>query len=471
MRGFQLIGLLALLCFAANAQEYYLSLDQQTLSVKNRNVVVERVVDGRKGNPPLGVAFIGMNNKAAAIKFRYGLEPALTSFVQSQLRARPTDKPVVLCLRELQVRETRDLMRGTGEAELVADVYLRLPDGYHFVQQVGAVAEPYRGLDVTDYHAVQLAEVLRLCLEQLGRADWEAAARQPARTLAELPAELPRAEVGSRNRLVPEILNTAPRKGIFYTFEQFLANRPETLAGLRLDTVSRWFSSRLAKEKWYMVARVRPMHLSGGKEVPLGNSVWGFSDGQSLYVQHNKHFYPLVRQGSFFTFVGEAPMDQTYRVLRSEAGNMGAAGMINVAGAVDHTGEPMAYAIDMRTSKIAPYANLKAPSRIDTAYVYVYLPVQASGSRPVKVYLNDQEVSVLQPGSYLELPWPYHSMPMRLCLGGLAIHNPCQYLVPNTAQLNYLKVNPGHPSAPWQWVPASQGEADLDELDKLKKQR
>ncbi|MBD2723880.1 hypothetical protein [Hymenobacter armeniacus] len=48
----------------------------------------------------------------------------------------------------------------------------------------------------------------------------------------------------------------------------------------------------------------------------------------------------------------------------------------------------------------------------------------------------------------------------------MAAASPCQQVVPNTVQLNYLKINSPKDTHPWQWMPPAQGSADLDELDK-----
>ena len=135
----------------------------------------------------------------------------------------------------------------------------------------------------------------------------------------------------------------------------------------------------------------------------------------------------------------------------------------------DHTAEPMAYGLDLGTGAAAPYPSLHSPVRADTAYVYIYRSLQAIGAEPLKVYVDGRQMGSLGPGQYLELPWFHLSKPLELCIGDWPVAKPCQYLVPNTAQLNYLKINAPTDARPWQWVPPTQGAADLDELDRLAK--
>jgi hypothetical protein len=316
-----------------------------------------------------------------------------------------------------------------------------------------------------------LAELLGQCLTQLSNADWPAVAARPVRTLDALPADTPAAG----RRAVPAVFREPLRRGFYLRFEQFLANRPDTAMAFRLDTLRRSYRSRLAEVQWLGVARVRPRgRIGADTNVPLPE-LWGFCDGQQAFVKYDKQYYPLTRQGNFFTFVGEAPVDQLYEAAHAQA----QAHATVIAGAVggalvhtpvpDHTAEPMAYGIDMSTGGAGPYPSLRTPLKNDTAYVYIYRPVQAVGVEAVEVRVNGQARGILLPGQYLEVAWVRFGKPMQLCLDGLAVASPCQYLVPNAAQLSYLKVTTGSKLHPWQWMLPRQASADLDELDKLRK--
>jgi hypothetical protein len=461
-----LAALFAWSSFAAHAQAYYLDLTAQTLHLPSRQLAVEQVLDGRDGRSAIGVVYRGVGNRSAAVLFRNGLEADLTSFLRAQLPARPADHPVVLCLRQLRVSETIGRMSERANADLAADVYVRLPDGYHFVQSVGAHTSD-RTLEATHLHATHLAQLLDRCLSQLDQADWAAAATRPARPLAQLVADVPPAVAAGGRRGAPLILRQPPRRGIYYRFEQFLANQPDTSRLFRLDTVRLRFKSPLAQAKWRGVARVRPLaagELGGRSTVPKG--IWGFSDGQQVYVLHAKHFFPLTRQSNFFTFVGEAPLDQEYAMAVAQAQMR--AGAIGVASLrmPDHSAEPMAYALDMRTGELASYPGLRALVRLDTAYVYIYRPAQAAGAEEVQVLVDGHKMGTLRAGQYLEVPWARFGKPLQLCLSDMGIANPCQYVVPNIAQLNYLKINPSKDASAWQWMPPAKGSADLDELDR-----
>lgn len=453
----------------ARAQEYYLDLHRQHLAVAGRTVAVEQVVDGRRGNLSIGYVYRGLaNDRARTIFFRRNIGAELTEFIQAQLPAQPTDHPVVLCLRRLYLREERDPPNPEiAEAYLSLDAYLHQPDGYHFVQSVGSHIS-HGSLEATALHAGHVARLLSYCLGQLSQADWALAATQPARTLAQLPADVPvplpsRAE----REPLPPILSERPRRGIYQRFDQFLANRPDTSRGFRLDTVQPQLRSYLAWQQWQRVPWVRPLVRDGRDKLVVPAGIWGFSDGHTLFVQQENHYFPLMPQGRFFTTVGTAPIDKFY------AGNQAAnQARARYTTALEDGLEPsvsdvpVGYALDMHSGKLHFYPGLSAPTRPDTAYVYVYRPAQAAGPAQVQVWLNGKPAGTLRPGEYLQMPWPYYATLASLCLTDGAQGSACQHLIPDVARPNFLRLTFTAEAPLWQWVPAGQGEADLNELTK-----
>lgn len=459
-------------CLTVRAQEYYLNLDHQRLAVPGRTVAVEQVLDGRRGSLAIGYVHRGLgNNRPCTIFFRREAGVVLTEFIQNRLPARPTDYPIVLCLRRLYLNEERANGSESAGAYLSLDAYLHRPDGYHFVQSVAGHTSA-RAPDVTFLHPGHVATLLGYCLSQLAQADWETTLAQPALTLAQLPADVPVALPTREERApLPPILREVPRRGIYHTFAQFLANRPDTSRAFRVDTLRPQLRSYLAERQWQRVPWVRPLVADSLGRPAVPTTSWGFSDGQSLFVRHEQYFFPLLRQGRFFTTVATAPADERYTgstVVGSRTGRSHPTSQLLAPNLADG---PMGYAVDMRSGKLSPYPGLRAPTRPDTAYVYVYRPAQAAGPAQVQVWLNGKPAGSLRPGEYLELPWAYYATLFSLCLTDGPRGSACQHIMPDVARPNYLRVSFG-PAAPlWQWVPPAQGQAELDALDRLAKQK
>ncbi|MCC2546895.1 hypothetical protein LJY25_10605 [Hymenobacter sp. BT175] len=449
----------------ARAQVYYLDLGSQQLVLSHQRVHVEQVIDGRPGKPTIGLTHRGLKNRPAAVLFRNGLEAELTSFLHRELPARPTDTALVLCLRQLRISEDVSRPRQEARAELAVDAYLHLPDGYHLVRS--AAAHTIRPtFEATGRHAGHLAQLFRQCLEQISASPLTPAPGVVPCTLAQLTGAEP--APGNRFPALPAICREAPRRGVYHSFEQFLANRPDTLLTLRMDTL-RLARKRPGRRRWAGVARFQPVLTDAqGRRPRLPEQLWGFSDGQQLFIQHKGAFFPLVRQGRFFTFIGEKPLDLEYVRRRYEAQIRAAAVGLAPVYYQNQTGEPTPYAVDMRTGQSSAFPDLLQPNpaRPDTAVVFLYRQGPASAA-PVPVYLDGKKVGQLGANQYLQLPWPYYARMMRLCLGNVGDY-PCQLLVPDAAKASYLKVtapvSPGEEAA-WQWVGRQQGEADLDALD------
>ncbi|MBU6119487.1 hypothetical protein [Hymenobacter siberiensis] len=130
MKLFLLAALLAGVSLSARAQTYYLDLTNQALTLSDNTLGVEQVVDGRAGQPPIGIVYRGLNGKSAAVAFRQGLETELTSFLQIQLPVRAAGgHTVVLCVRSLHIGEIMGGKKQQAIAELTADVYEQITDG------------------------------------------------------------------------------------------------------------------------------------------------------------------------------------------------------------------------------------------------------------------------------------------------------------------------------------------------------
>lgn len=475
MKTLFLTGLLAGAAAAAHTQEYYLDLHKEPLEVPNRTVVVESVLDGRS-NTSIGVLSHGLRARPATIFFREGAASELTNFLRARLPARLTDYPVVLCLRQLQLAEMpsyeypKQGQNGQSDADLAFDVYTHQPDGYHFVQRV---AGHWGGSSYQSsfYLSARLARLLSYCVGQLTYADWPTAARQPALALDQLPTDSPTPLPGAQAQAT--ILREAPRRGLYYSFAQFVANRPDTTQAFRLDTLAEHWPSRFRTRElarwswaWWHVAQVQPSVVSAGRSaVPAG--IWGFCDGQRVFIAHRNKFYQLYRHKDFFTFVAEAPFDTQYQSsqARKPANRFSQNPMLltPLPG-----GEPLALALDLHTGEIGSFPGLR-PRHSDTAYVYLYRPPQARNLLPMRVFVNGDEATQLYPGGYCRLTCLNVGPPLRLSLEGAGPPDgPAQLIIPNPSQPTYLEITPLTGSNHyWRWMSEAQGQTALRELAML----
>lgn len=448
--------LVAVASLPASAQLYYLNLSAQHIYVPTRSVFVEQVLDARPGHPPLGIVHRGLNNLQRVVAFRQGLEPELKNWLGEQLPNRAGDRPVVLCIRQLRVGEVLGKFTEEAFADVVADVYARLPDGYYFVRTVTEKAST-RDLDATSRHSPNVAQLLQSCIQQLDQVDWTKPAQQPALALAQLAGHVP--PVAAR----PAILRAAaPQRGLYSSFAQFLNNQPDVSGEWWTDTI------RSPMLGWEGTTELRLKTRRLKKDSTAVHGLWGFSDGHQAFIYHDKTYRPLTRYRDSFTFVGPAPViaaDANQRAV--VAGFIGGAiGGVAVVSSDHDLHRPQAFGLDIRTGQAAALPPPDHAQATDTAFLYVYRP---RGGAPGKqrLFLNDREVGQLGPGEFLELICPGGGRLARLSAdmpGG-----PALLTIPNTALANYVKLLPSRTAAPWQWVPPREGEAEVDALEKPRK--
>ncbi|QKG53077.1 hypothetical protein [Hymenobacter sp. BRD67] len=441
----------------ACAQVEYLSLDQQTLDLPQRTFYIEQVLDGRTDR-----AGIGRIRPQAALVLTGSLRPAdlypnlvqgLTSFLQTQLPARPTDRPALLLVRELRVGELftngtavsgpTGLLTGTGggiirQARAVLDLYLHAADGYHFVQTATDTVRPTGMLGITPSHERNLKKTLERCLQQLSTPDWKTAQARPAQSLEALT------KVGhvASPTLLYAILTTPVVPGYFPTFLSFRNNQPVPVPGLQAKATPRTAAG------WENLPELTPVAAAGHASgvVPAGS--WGFSDGQQLYIYHQGRYAILQRQENSFGFMGMP--DNASQELK--AGNLLGAALANR--------RPQPYTLDMVTGRTTQFADAGRPASANwVVRIYVYRNLGAGPALPV--FLNDQAVGELTENQVLTLTWtdPVHEPHLRL---GSATAPELTFL-PNFRQPVYVrgarKLDPA--KQPLEIVPTRVGEFDL----------
>jgi hypothetical protein len=459
----------ALLGTPGRAQVHYFSLEQQTLDVPGRAFYVEQVLDGRPDRAGLGQvrpkvgALLTAHPRPADL--RPNLVAGLTEFLQSQLPRRPADRPTLVLVRELRVREQEEsgvptpglfgvpTTVGGGiarYAQATLDFYLYADDGYHFVQTATDSVRPSgflsRTTDATllTSHERNLKKVLERCLTQLARADWAAALARPAQPLAAL-AQVGRVAAGGAGldyAIVAESVKLTP--GYYPTFLAFRNNQPVPVPTLHLRTTPRTGAG------WENQPQVMPLATTEGKARELPEA-WGFTDGQYLYIRHHGHYRRLARQGSAFGFSSTAESGQ--QALRSG----------DLLGAALADTRPVPYTLELLTGRITQFADGgRAATRIDTAHLYVYRGAGPGPAQPL--FLNGQPVGELAENQVLVLPWADPAHEPRLRLG--AAPGPELAFIPDFRQPIYVRVvrKPDPAKPPLELVPAQVGVFDLKRL-------
>ncbi|QNE38463.1 hypothetical protein F1C16_02260 [Hymenobacter sp. NBH84] len=414
-----------------------MDLNGHTLTLPERTTYIAKVIDARPQQASIGWVQRGLANARTTAALRNGVEADLTTFLQ-QLPQRPTDRLLLLRIRQLAISEHTGAFSEKAFAEVALEYLLRLDDGYHLVLSTAETIES-SGVEVTAHHANNITQAFQQSLNQLAIVQWDAVAASPALTLEQIqrPQEL---EVGEAETY-PVLTATAPKAGIYPDFLAFRNNMPDTTTVYVVERKPRTGAN------WKGTTEILPytVNIKTGQRTALRN-VWGFSDGQHLYVLHNSRFFPLEREGAGFGFTGFSPADAGAVNTAALAGGLIGAGIAAAA----TSGKPMHFKVNMRTGRImndfpTPSAAGRVPS--DTTQLIIYR--RAGGDKtPVTVSINDQPVGSLSGAAYLVVPWSTKQHEAHVCVSGGADY--CLTVLPTNAAPVYLECSrqPTDPTLP-----------------------
>ncbi len=433
---------------AAQAQVYYLDLSKQTLSLPDRTVYIEQVLDGRAKRTGIGTVHRGLYNAIQQADLRPNVPQALTGWLQTQLPQRPTDHPIVLVVRQLALAEEITAFSEKASLDLAVDVYAHLADGYHYVLAAAELAES-KGMETTARHPVNLALTLQRCLAQCQTVNWAQLPPQPARTLAELQ-QLGHPVAPALTYAI--LTDSIHPKGYYPNFLAFRNNQPVTEPALSIETTPR------TAKGWEGTREVVPsLAATPTATKEMLRKVWGFSDGQQLYIWYKRHYLPLSRDGSVFRFVGFAGADP---------GAVGTAGYLAgpIGGAIAAAataGKPADFTLDMVTGAVSPFSETSGPAPADTALIYVYRRA-GSTPTPVRVFLNGKVVAELGEWQFATIPWTDKLHEVSLCLENAP--GRCASFIPAFGRTAYVEIARNMADAakpPLEQVAAKKGVFDL----------
>lgn len=96
-----------------------------------------------------------------------------------------------------------------------------------------------------------------------------------------------------------------PAKGVYQSYDEFKNNKP----GIKDYEI-----------KKMTLADVLYVKDAAGIEIPL-RKIWGFSDGERIYIQGANAFFELIRYNDIFDCKGAKKIDMTYRIPRPFRGS------------------------------------------------------------------------------------------------------------------------------------------------------
>jgi hypothetical protein len=430
---FILLSLFICLCyFSARSQVYEISLGKQTLALPGRHFYVSDIIDARISKNNIGWVQRGLANARVGANLAKGFKPELTDFFNRNLPAQANLQPVIVKVLKFQVSEHTSAASESAKAEVAIDfIYHKDNTYYHLFRGIG-VAKRY-GLDVTAGHDDNIKAAIEQCLKQFSRESIEQyMAQAKPSTWQEISKDF-LATLETHD--YPILTDSTTKKGIYQTFLDFRNNQPLAAQNLVIEKVSR--ESKHLRN----IYEVKPyLQEADGSKKPLKN-VWGFSDGENVYVQYNKDYFLMDRQGNTFTFYGYGPMNTNQGAVAAGAlagGLIGGA----IVGAATQKATQAEYILDMMTGHILSVENaqVKASSSPVAEYpakITLYWWSGTASMQKLEVYVNNNLVHTLQPKTQVELEWENMSTEMNICIKNG--EEACFTFIPNFKKVNYIE--------------------------------
>ena len=97
---------------------------------------------------------------------------------------------------------------------------------------------------------------------------------------------------------LPILKDSVLNKGVYLTYDDFKKNKP------------RYTSFEVQKRSLNDIVYLKE---AGGKDILLKN-VWGYSDGDTLFIKRSQHFCPLRRLGNTFYFINKSFLVSTEKI-------------------------------------------------------------------------------------------------------------------------------------------------------------
>lgn len=168
------------------------------------------------------------------------------------------------------------------------DFYLQKEDGYHpwFRFHEDYISTEKKPVDHIDEI---ISEAIDFAFQKLTEAD-KAVISSNSKLVS--PEEIE--AVNQQALQLPILLTDSLKKGVYKSFKEFTNNSP-SIPDYRIEKNER--SSKLIVEK-------------DGQEFPVKN-IWGFCDGERIFIQCNNNFFQLARiENSFFSMAAKSYSDK-----------------------------------------------------------------------------------------------------------------------------------------------------------------
>ncbi|MEM9052763.1 MAG: hypothetical protein AAGC47_11975 [Bacteroidota bacterium] len=247
------------------------------------------------------------------------------------------------------------------------------------------------------------------------------------------------------------------KRGAYKTFEEFLNNEPSLRDSFYLE-----FKQRTNKN-WEGTTQVIPRLVEKDKKV---KKVWGFSDGNAVYIFHQVEFFPISYTSGGFYFLGYGPLDSDGATTAQVMG--GAIG--GAIHASSQKAKSIRYEIDLDTGE-AIHPEEKAAMELSKKNQFIIYRRSKKQSVENAVFtINDSLTYSFVQDSYVHLAFP-GNLPVVLCPEGSDECITLDFSVDETIVYVNLSKDEESGVTSMESVTESKGEFDYYKIEKKQDKR
>lgn len=396
-----------------SAQEHLISLKKQRERLFPKTVNLLQVIDARNDRLNIGWVQKGIGNIKVTANFKKPFIDEISEFLTSNFINNPEGLSLIVKINRLSVTEHT----GFGITEkaftyLSLEFILKEVTGYYSLLETSQIIRG-RGIDVTGKHDDNIALAFKRCFDELTEID--------DTNIGELKkiskSQLLEPVDPKRLMLNLPIFKEEPVEGIYHNFTDFKYNTPENEEEFYIERLPRM------SKAWAGSYRLIPRYKLTDKKV---KGIWGFYNGDSIYVSHKMGFFPVTVNEEGIYFYGYGLVDGSGGAIPGAAagfvgGLVGGAVFWGVAAGTAGAAakaKKVKYFIDPFTGKVGSGIEIFSNTQKTGAKVKIILFRRGKAEKEdaLKVTIDGDRVVAFFPNSFLELNYILPQAPIEICL-------------------------------------------------------
>ena len=282
-----------LLCTIASFEsiaQTVISLEKEKIASLTPVFSITEIIDARSEKNWIGIVQKGLSNRKELARFKNDLQTEFLALINGSIDKNKSLTGLVMRVVKATINERTLLTSETANAELIVEFYMERDQQLYLLKSVASNKTSY-GADVTGKHGKNISDCLEECLSQVNDHLANGYAFE-SRNAVSRPL-LSRVPIVTDTFSYPILTADSLQAGIYKNFIEFRNNLP---------TLGQNFSVKKKRNDFgqYFKAQRQDLLVDGQKV----ENIWGYSDGQKIFIKLGEEFFEVFIEDGFFWFLG-----------------------------------------------------------------------------------------------------------------------------------------------------------------------